>query len=110
MSDRNEVCWACNVVTPDCDLEWHHFIPKIDGGKSGKIHTDLDPTTLDDRHNTIPLCTRCHSLADRVRYETWLLWAMSEENKFPAPPWAKLTMLKQWSMIFRLMRTESAST
>lgn len=106
---QNEVCWACDVVTPPSDVEWHHFIPKLNGGSNYKVHTDMPPELMDEKHNMIPLCTRCHNLIDRVDYGSWLLWATHEQQKRPAPPWAKLTMLKQYAIMFTLMR-ESAAT
>jgi len=104
-----EVCWACDVLTPKGNLEWHHFVPKLNGGSNYKIHTGTPAELLDQRHNMIPLCERCHSLVDRVSYNDWMLWAWVEETKKPAPAWAKVTMLKQWALLFTMMRRDTAT-
>lgn len=108
-NDDDKECWACGIFTPKRSLEWHHFIPKLNGGLNYKIFTGSPAELLDERHNMIPLCDRCHSLVDRISHSDWLFWALKEESTKPAPPWAKLTMLKQWALIFKMMRNDSAA-
>ncbi len=108
VKDEPRICWACDVITPANKLEWHHVFAKQIGGGDDVAQDDSAYTLTPATANRIPLCERCHDLADRIAFKTWLPWAWGMAIEQPAPVWAKLTMLKQWRLLADHMARDPA--
>lgn len=78
-------CWACGVSSK---CERHHIEPQEFGGK-------------DNPENIVPLCTVCHDILDRYRWQRLEIWSWfsKEVAREPGPRWARLMLLEFMRLI-----------